>query len=279
MALSDWVRPHTRLDLHLHSSLSDGRLNPQDLLRECTEAGLDCIALTDHDLPPSIKSGRNVVGKRAIHVIHGVELSGAHEDREFHLLVYFPEAMPGSFQDFCRDRAMKRAVRYENARKKLSIPSIPEANEAARTGQRSLTRFHLAQALVDSKTVPSKSVAFEQYLSRKHGLFPPLDLSFVDAISAAREAGGICSWAHPSWEDALSYTPVFAEAGLQGLEALRPTVKKKLRKRFERLAQQHGLFLTGGSDWHGWNRSNLGQFFINGEQGEGFLQALEATTN
>ena len=279
MSSLDWIRPHSRIDLHLHSSLSDGRLSPEQLLEECTEAGLDCIALTDHDLPPALNAGRNVVGKRAIHVIHGVEISGAHEDREFHLLVYFPGQMPLSFQKFCRERAQKRAIRYENARKKLAIPSIPAASDSARSGQRSLTRFHLAQALVESKAVPSKSEAFEHYLGRQHGLFPPLDLTFVDAIQAARAAGGICSWAHPSWDDALAYAPAFVEAGLQGLEALRPNVKKRLRKRFERLAEQHGLFLTGGSDWHGWNQNTLGHFFINGEQGRDFLRALQSPTN
>ena len=275
----DWIRPHSRIDLHLHSSLSDGKLHPSELLRECSEAGLDCIALTDHDLPPAIKAGRNVVGKRAIHVIHGVEISGAHDGREFHLLVYFPNEMPPDFQEFCRDRARKRALRYDGAREKLAIASNPEADEEARSGQRSLTRFHLAMALVESKTVASKSMAFERYLGHQHGLFPPLDLQFVEAIQAARAAGGVCSWAHPSWEDAVAYTPTFAEAGLQGLEAIRPAVKKKLRKRFERLASQHGLFLTGGSDWHGWNRTTLGHFFINGEQSAGFLQALQTTAH
>ena len=100
----DWIRPHTRLDLHLHSTLSDGKLSPEDLLTECAEAGLDCIALTDHDLPPALKAGRNMVGKKVLHVLHGVELSGSHEDREFHLLVYFPGEMPPStsvpFLDF-----------------------------------------------------------------------------------------------------------------------------------------------------------------------------------
>ena len=279
MTMLDWIRPHTRLDLHLHSSLSDGKLEPSELLRECCEAGLDCIALTDHDLPPALKAGRTVVGKRAIHVIHGVELSGAHDGREFHLLVYFPEEMPADFQAFCRERARKRAVRYENARAALPTASIPPADEDAHAGRRSLTRAHLAMALVAAEVVPTTSAAFEHYLGRQQGLFPPLDLQFVDAIQMAREAGGICSWAHPSWDDAAAYTGHFAQAGLQGLEALRPMVKKKQRKRFERLAKEHGLFLTGGSDWHGWSRATLGHFFINGEQGDGFLQALRTSAH
>ena len=272
----DWIRPHTRLDLHLHSTLSDGKLSPEDLLTECAEAGLDCIALTDHDLPPAIKAGRNMVGKKVLHVLHGVELSGSHEDREFHLLVYFPDEMPRQFKDFCSDRARKRALRYERARELLNIPSIPAADEQARAGKRSLTRFHLAQSMVQAGAVQNKREAFDRYLGNNRELFPALDLSFVDAIKRAREAGGVCSWAHPGWDDAVAYTSTFVEAGLQGLEAIRPGTKKKQRKRFERLASEHNLFLTGGSDWHGWNRNTLGHFFINGDQSAGFIQALNA---
>ncbi len=275
MSYLGWVRPHTRLDLHMHSSLSDGRLSAPKLLEACAEAGLDCIALTDHDLAPALPFGRVCVGKKVLHVIHGVELSGHHEGREFHLLVYFPGEMPADFQAFCTQRAKGRFKRYERARKLLGFEDIPPADDQAQRGERSMTRLHLAHAMVEAKVVESTSEAFEKHLGHNPELFPPVDLSFVDAIKLGREAGGVCSWAHPSWQDAQAYAACFTDAGLQGLEALRPGIKKKARKRYEKLARDLGLFLTGGSDWHGWKRETLGHFFVNGEQVQDFVHALQ----
>ena len=275
MSLLSWVRPHSRLDLHLHRQGSDGRLAPEALLEACAEAGLDCIALTDHDLAPLLPAGRNSVGKRIVHVIHGVELSGSHDQQEFHLLVYFPSEMPQGFKDFCTQRARSRFDRYERARKMLGFNEIPQADSTARNGQRSLTRLHLANAMVESGVVNSRSEAFAKYLGNNPNLFPPVQLSFVEAIREARLAGGVCSWAHPTWEQAQNYAETFRDAGLQGLEAIRPGVKKKARKRFVRLADSLGLFLSGGSDWHGWRKDTLGHFFLNGEQAQGFICALQ----
>jgi predicted metal-dependent phosphoesterase TrpH len=274
MSAPIWIKGHHRLDLHLHSNLSDGRLSPQDLLTACSKAGLDCIALTDHDLAPALPAGRNFVDKKLIHVIHAVELSGHHENRELHLLVYFPSEMPPSFRTFCQSRAIDRAARYERARKMLDMPSIPPADETAQKGERALTRLHLARAMVESGDAKDTQDAFDRWLSKNPSLFPQIQLSFIEAIQKAREAGGICAWAHPRWEEAERWTEEFAQAGLHALEGLRPSVKKKGRKRFEKLAQRNGLFLTGGSDWHGWRREELGNFNINGEQAEAFLNAL-----
>jgi predicted metal-dependent phosphoesterase TrpH len=276
MSAPTWLKGHHRIDLHMHSNRSDGRLDPKDLLKACAEAGLDCIALTDHDLPPELQAGRNLVNKKLIHVLHGVELSGHHENRELHLLVYFAQEMPESFRQFCQSRAISRAARYDHAREQLNMPSIPPADEAAKTGKRALTRLHLARAIVEAGKATETQEAFDRWLGRDAGLFPPIQLSFIDAIQIAREAGGICSWAHPRWNEAERWTEEFAHAGLHALEGLRPSIRKKARKRFEKLADQHGLFLTGGSDWHGWRREEIGHFSINGDQAEAFIQALSA---
>lgn len=274
--LPRWLQSHSRIDLHMHSHNSDGRLSPEALLENCAFAGLDCISITDHDLEPSIKAGRNLVGKKVIHVIHGAEISGRYEDRELHLLVYFPEEMPETFRAFCRSRAKARADRYNHACKQLGISSIPNADEKAQAGLRSLTRMHLAQHLVQQGITQTTHEAFQKYLGHSQGLFPLIDLSFLSAIDIARSCGGITSWAHPSWDLAEKWTPNFASAGLHALEAIRPSIKKKSRKRFERLATRHGLFLTGGSDWHGWKKDPIGSFSINGDQSMDFLSALYA---
>lgn len=251
-------------------------MEPQALLRACSEAGLNCIALTDHDLPPVLPAGRNMIDKKLIHVLHGVEMSGRHENRELHLLVYFAGEMPADFREFCQSRAIGRAARYEHARIRLNMPGIPPADEAAKKGERALTRLHLARAMVASGIATQTQDAFDRWLSKDATLFPLIDLSFVEAIQKARAAGGICAWAHPRWDEAERWTEEFAKAGLHALEGLRPSVRKKARKRFENLAEKHGLFLTGGSDWHGWGNKEIGHFAINGDQAAPFLKALSA---
>jgi len=268
--------PGARFDLHLHSTASDGELEPEEVLRRCARAGLQAIALTDHDLPPALPWGRQVVAQRMIRVIHGVELSGAWRGVELHLLVYFPGEMPDCFKDFCRERARRRAARYEAAVARLALPGLPPADGAARRGERSLTRLHLSRSLVDAGHVPDLSTAFARYTGHKHGLVPLIDLSLVEALRQARAAGGVCSWAHPRLEQVLAWLPELVAAGLQGLEGLRPGSDASTRNTFRRMARDHGLFLTGGSDYHGFGSARLGNFGVSRRDLGGFLAALDA---
>lgn len=266
--------PGARFDLHLHSDRSDGRLGPEEVLQACASGGLHAFALTDHDLEPALPAGRQQVGLKTVHVIHGAEISGHHEGVELHLLVYFAGPMPDAYRDFCRGRAMRRVERYDGAIARLGLPELPPADEVARRGQRALTRLHLAQALVEAGHAKGVQDAFKQYLGSHKGLVPLIDLSFLDAIRLARAAGGVTSWAHPDIEQARAWVGGFAEAGLQGLEGLRPGFRAGQRNAFRRLARTHGLFLTGGSDYHGWYPGKLGDFGIHRRELSGFLDAL-----
>ncbi len=262
-------------DLHMHSDRSDGRFSPEEVLERAVEGGLQVVALTDHDLIGAVDPGLHRIGTRDLHVLAGAEISGTHDGREFHLLVYFPGEPPAGFVDFCSDQVKARARRYDAAVHNIALPGVASSPESARDGHLALTRLHLARALVDAGHADDLGDAFARYAS--HENVPRLDLPFTECIRIARGFGGVTSWAHPPKEAVLAHLDAFVEAGLQGLEGLRPALKRADRKFYKQAAKRHGLFLTGGSDWHGWHPSQrLGLFQLRGADVAGLLEALEA---
>jgi len=265
------LHPHTRFDLHLHTDRSDGRFAPTEVLERCARGGLEVVALTDHDLGPDLTPGWHDVGDRRLFLLAGAELTGAHEGREYHLLVYFPGQVPAAFHALCTQQCAERRARYTAAVERLDLPGLsPPRAEAP-------TRLHLARDLVDAGHAPSVRHAFSRYLSQVHRKVPTMSLSFTDAIRQTRALGGITSWAHPPMGAVEQHARTFADAGLHGLEALRPSTGSKDRRRYRRVAAKHGLFLTGGSDWHGWgDPESLGLFRVHAHEITGFVGALAA---
>ena len=259
-----------RLDLHVHSDRSDGRYPPAEVLRRAAAAGIDVLALSDHDLDPVLSAGDHHVEGRTVRVIAAAEVSGHHGGKEFHLLWFFRGAPPREASAFLRTRAQARAHRYDEAMLRLGVADRADAE--AHAGSRSLTRYHLADALVRCGRVKSPHDAWHLLGS---DTVPLIDLSFCDAIRAARRFGALTSWAHPSTADANRHVVEFVAAGLQGIEAARPSLDKSTRKGLRALAKKHGLFITGGSDWHGWWHGDLGDFRFDDEHAAAFVTRLD----
>lgn len=264
-----------RYDLHLHSTLSDGALTPQALLQGLSEAGLDVVALTDHDLTGGFEPGEHIIAGRPMRLIGAAEISGVHAGKELHLLVYFPAEVPQGFKDFCRGQCIARARRYDAAITQLGL-DLPMADPSAHEGARALTRHHLAREMVQKQLVRDTREAFSRFLADRHGKVPHLALSFVEAIRTARAYGGFTSWAHPSVADVDAYVTEFVAAGLQGLESVRPYTSSADRRSYRKRAVKHGLYLTGGSDWHGHNDGRLGLFHVQEAEISDFLDAFLA---
>jgi 3',5'-nucleoside bisphosphate phosphatase len=271
---SDPLPARARLDLHLHSTLSDGKLEPEALLRRCAEGRLDLVALTDHDLAPRVPSGWQTIAGRRMRVLHAAEVSGVWQGRELHLLVYFPGDMPQRFRDFLQGRAMHRAERYEAARESIGLPGVAPADDAAWRGERAITRHHLSRALVSAGHVGDMPAAFRGYTGSRHGHVPPVNLSWEDAIAEARACGAITSWAHPRFQDAKDFTKTFKGLGLHAIEAIRPGLGHHGRAVLQRIAHKHGLMVTGGSDWHGWTGGAPGQFAFPLREAKALMRAL-----
>ena len=118
------LRPGSRFDLHLHTTSSDGKFDPEEVITRCARGGLDVIALTDHDFATAIPAGPRRIAGRDIHVLAGAEISGVHDGTEYHLLVYFPGPLPLSFRAFCRRQCLERAVRYEDNQRSSGLRSV-----------------------------------------------------------------------------------------------------------------------------------------------------------
>jgi predicted metal-dependent phosphoesterase TrpH len=222
-------------------------------------AGLSALAITDHDLPPVLPAGRFEHGEHNLRLIAGVELSTMHDGRELHLLVYFPEQMPEAYAEWCRDRARWRASWYDACAQALGLEGVC-ADDDAHAGRRTLTRLHLARTMVRVGKTPSLSKAFQDHIGHDSVVIPPLNMAFLDALSVAKDAGGWTSWAHPPPVLADRFSADFAKAGLDALESHRPN--KSGRNRLSTLAHQNGMGITGGSDWHGWEKRKMGSFRV-----------------
>jgi predicted metal-dependent phosphoesterase TrpH len=237
-----------RVDLHMHSNLSDGKLSPQEILDQAINRKLDIICISDHDLAPSIAAQSYHKNDHSVRVIHGAEMSVDLLGEEQHFLAYFPEQMPEEFRSVCHKAVQARAVRYEQLRLELGFEGVRPCDEAAKSGERSLTRLHLARAVVDAGHARSISEVFTRWLRHKEGVehFPKA----IEMIQLIKAHGGVCIWAHPSLKKASLHSQRLKKEGLDGLEVFRPYSKKGDKKRLRMLCKTHGLLRSGGSDSH-----------------------------
>lgn len=242
------------VDLHSHSTASDGSCAPADVVAAAVAAGLAAIALTDHDsiagVPEAVRTGVRL----GIRVIAGVELS-AHDDkgREIHLLglhlatlTPLEEALVG-----LRD---VRLARGEEIVRRLNALNVPLQLDAvlAEAGGGALGRPHVARALIAGGFVRDSREAFDRYLGNGRPAYVDkarLDVS--DAIELVHAAGGIAVYAHPGPDGKRERLEWFQRQGLDGVEVRHPSHSPDDEARLRTLAESMGLVPSGGSDWHG----------------------------
>ncbi|MGD2121489.1 MAG: PHP domain-containing protein [Gemmatimonadota bacterium] len=267
-----------RLDLHIHSTASDGALPPQEVLARCEAARLDVIALADHDTTAGVRRLERKGVQGDIQVVPALEVSSTLDQRELHFLGYFVD--PNAEVIY---RHEERAVRLREKRmrgmiKRLGDQGIEVTIEAVAAAAgpdgTALSRPHLARALVDAGHVGNISEAFDRYIGDGHPAFLPTSLLSPDeAIRLILEAGGIPVWAHPPEDRVESLLPRLVQAGLRGLEVYRPRHPARYTLRLEGLCRAWKLLMTGGSDWHGPDRgSELGDFFVTAEEVAALLE-------
>lgn len=264
-----------RFDLHLHTSRSDGQHPPDEVLVRCAKGGLDVVAITDHDIAPPFRAGVHEVDGRAIRVIAGVEASGMHDGAELHLLVYFPGDVPDAFRAFTQAQVSARVERYETGRLALEV-ELPPADAAARSGERALTRHHLARALVAAGACRDIREAFARFLHEGAGNVPKVQVAAGEVIDAAHTSGAVVSWAHPTRDQSQRHLEGLVKLGLDGVEGIRPRASSADRRFFRNAAKRHGLFVTGGSDWHGWYEGEPGLFAVERAEIAAFVERIGA---
>lgn len=248
-------RAASLVDLHAHSTASDGLLPPAQLVALAGERGLRVLALTDHDTIAGLAAATSAAADVGLRLIPGVELSTHVEAGEVHILGYFIDpADPALSQALARFRAA-RAGRAETIVARLAAAGVPiaYARVLELAGGGAIGRPHVARALVEAGHAASINDAFERYLVRgRPGYVERYRLTPPDAARLIRAAGGVPVLAHPhSVADLDATLPALLAAGLGGLECYYGDYDEPRKRDLLALAARHGLVPTGGTDFHG----------------------------
>ncbi len=254
------------VDLHAHSTASDGSDSPAGLVRLAIEKGLTALALTDHDTQEGLAEARQAVGSADLELIPGTELSLDFDGGGMHLVVLWLEPGPGPLQDRLKglqDGREGRNTRIVEALGALGMPvTIEEVLEEAGGG--SVGRPHIAAVMVRHGYVPDIKTAFDLWLANDRPAYAGRPrLNPEEAIALARESGAVPILAHPHTlgiHRAAEMADVLHRlcgAGLVGLEAMYSAYQRHERYGYADLARRFGLIPSGGSDYHGTYKDGL----------------------
>jgi len=247
-----------RADLHLHTFHSDGTFAPEEVVRRAKTLGLSAISITDHDTVAGVSAAKAAAGQE-LEVIPGAELTAAFKDRELHILGYFLRWEDPAFVNFLSEMQRYRLGRIQAmidrlSEKGVATVTLDEVRSVAGVG--TVGRPHLAQVLVSRGVVSSLQQAFDRYLGDKAPCFVKgATLTVPKAVQIIQAAGGAAVLAHPYRIVEDSWIPELVAAGIQGIEAHHSEQSAPVAKRYEQMAKQHRLLVTGGSDCHGFRKS------------------------
>ncbi len=246
------------IDLHVHSTASDGAYTPTQVIDLAQRTGLAGLALTDHDTLDGIPAARVAARGLALEIIPGVEITAEHWGREIHLLGYFVDIENMALHEALTRLREHRRGRFWDMVERLEScgVTLDRADLARYVGAGALGRRRLAEYLVEIRQAASVQDVFRRYLG-DHGraYVAKVRLPAAEAIRLVRSAGGVAAWAHPSYDCTREALAELKALGLQGLEIHYPGYRSARVRELRQLAKAHGLVPTGGSDYHGPDRS------------------------
>ena len=243
-----------RIDMHTHTTASDGVLTPTELIQYARLKGLGGIAVTDHDTVEGLSEAREAAAHyKDFWLLPGIEFSTEVEATEVHLLGYGIDESNEKLLSLLKELKDSRLNRSEKMVKKLCEMGIPITNQQVKNyaGDGIVGRVHVARVLVDLHVVSSIQDAFQRYLNRNQpGYVPRFKLSPHETIPFIHELGGFSVLAHPGLMNDDELITGLVDAGLMGIEAYYPGHSHDDEQRYLRLAYQQNLLVTGGSDFH-----------------------------
>ena len=244
---------HEFIDLHTHSTASDGARAPADVVRAAKAAGLSAIALTDHDTLAGLAEAGAEGERLGVRVVKGIELSAVEGHHETHILglhLSRVDEMEHRLVDL-RQMRLNRAQRIVERLNAIGIPIRLEAVMKEADGG-AIGRPHVARAMIAGGWVLDLREAFEKYLGNGRSAFVAKEkLSMADAIGMIRRAGGLAVLAHPAQSGTRDRIAALVSSGLDGIEVLHPSHSWDDSQRLDALAAEFELVRSGGSDWHG----------------------------
>jgi predicted metal-dependent phosphoesterase TrpH len=245
------------IDLHLHTTASDGTLTPAALVERAASVGLTIISVTDHDTVAGLPEARAAAEARGLRLIDGIEITAVEGTRDVHMLAYFFDPSDASLAGFLEAQRADRVRRVEEMTARLKALGAPVdvtrlLDSAARVPGRSVGRPQVADALVASGFAADRDDAFDRWLGDDCPAYVPRrGASPGDVIALVAQAGGLVSLAHPGLLGKDAIIPRLAAEGLAAIEARHSDHDAADERRYREMARALGVAVSGGSDYHG----------------------------
>jgi predicted metal-dependent phosphoesterase TrpH len=247
------------IDLHLHTTASDGWLPPTGLVERVVAAGITVMSVTDHDTVAGLAEARRAASLSTVpvEIIDGIEITAVHDGRDVHILGYFLDIRSVALEKFLRAQRASRVERvFEIGERLTALGASVDIEDlmdtvAARPGT-SIGRPSIARALVEAGHAAAFQDAFDRYLASGRPAFVPRrGQSPRQVIDAIHMAGGLASMAHPGVTRQPALLASLVDAGLDGIEVYHSDHPPAVRAELAVFAARHRLLVTGGSDYHG----------------------------
>ena len=247
------------IDLHVHTTASDGQYSPSQIIQMAAKMGINTIAITDHDTVAGLEEARIEAEKLGINFVPGIEMNINGSRGEFHLLGLGLERISDSLQTAIDNLQKNRVIRNEKMIEKMRADGVNITLEEVieHFPDTVIGRPHFAAMLVEKGIVRKRQQAFDKYLAKGRAWYcERVGTNLDEAIIAIKESGGIPVIAHPmslylSWGKLPAALQDIYERGVQGLEAFHPGARMTDCLRLEECARKIGYFITAASDFHG----------------------------
>lgn len=253
------------IDLHVHSTESDGTFTPEELITEAVNTGLSAIALTDHDTVSGVEKAQKAAIGQPIELVPGIELSTNYNGKEIHIV--------GLYIDIYNERLLKETAAYRacrDGRNEKMVEALQKEGFAitmkelvAENPDCVITRGNIARFLYGHGMISSTQEAFEKYIGDGCKCYVGrFKVSAQEAVSLIKEAGGIAILAHPllyhlSHAKLMELVTELKAAGLDGIEAIYSTYTAGEEAHLKQFAEENGLLVSGGSDFHGTTKPSI----------------------
>jgi len=242
-----------KADLHIHTTASDGKLTPAQVVSQALETDLDIIAITDHDTLAGIEEARIAAEGTRLRVVAGVEISTLYQGRECHMLAYaFEDA--NLLDKLLADQKKRRIERARTIISKLNAMGFDISYDEilGEAGRASIGRPHIARVMIKKGYAADAQEVFVRYLGNESSAYHKIDYpDAADVIDNIHLAGGIAILAHPGNSYNFIEIKELKESGLDGLECYHSSHTSIHKRRYLTYCQSHDLIATGGSDFHG----------------------------
>lgn len=242
-----------KADLHIHTTCSDGKLTPSEVVEMAVEKNLSCISITDHDTYKGYFEALQAAKEHDIELVPGVEITAAIGDKEAHILAYYFDPNTDYLENFTKQQREARKQRIKGIIKTVQKNGVDvEYDEVwAEANGANIGRPHVARVLTQKGYVSNPREAFIRYLSNeKLGTIENFYVDYREVINIVKNVGGAAVVAHPGKLYSNDEIKAFVDAGIDGFECIHPSHNFLLQKKFTEYCEKHSLLMTGGSDTH-----------------------------